>query len=124
MFLGIDAAKAPSDAALIKGEPKPRHKIFANTLAGHQQLLSWPGDNGAQRVHAGIQATGTYAQALALALHEAGHRVSSVNPGQIRALGQSHLSRAKTGLTLPAFDGQWVKQKPILAARIARTQPG
>lgn len=76
MFLGIDAAKATFDAALIKDEPKPRHKVFANTTAGHQQLLTWLNDHGARQIHACIEATGTYAEALALALHEAGHTVS------------------------------------------------
>ena len=42
MFLGIDIAKDTLDAALIKGDNdqnKPRHRQFANTAAGHRQLL-------------------------------------------------------------------------------------
>jgi transposase len=96
MFLGIDVAKATLDVALIKDQKKPRHKMFANTAMGHQQLLSWLGDNGAQTVHACMEATGTYAEAVALALADAGHSVSVVNPALIRAFGQSLLSRTKT----------------------------
>ncbi len=82
MFLGIDVSKTTLDVALFKDERKPRHKVFANTAAGHQQVLGWLSDNGAaQPVHACLEATGTY-EAAALALHEAGHTVSMVNPAR------------------------------------------
>lgn len=96
MFLGIDVSKATVDVALIKDERKPRHKVFANTEAGHQQLLSWLKDNGAQQVHACLEATGTYSEAAALALHTAGHRVSIVNPAQLYHFAQTSLWRTKT----------------------------
>lgn len=109
MFLGIDVSKKTLDAALIEvagqtGKPqtrkpqtrKPRHKVFANTSRGHQQLLSWLQENNVESVHACLEATGTYAEAAATALHEAGHRVSLVNPALIRAFGQSQLLRTKT----------------------------
>jgi len=99
MFLGIDVSKNTLDAALlIPSEPacKPRHTVFANTPAGHQQLLEWLRQNGAVPVHACLEATGTYAEAVARALHQAGHQVSLVNPAQIHAFGQSQLSRTKT----------------------------
>ncbi len=96
MVLGIDVAKDTFDAALIKDEKKPRHKSFANTEAGHQQLLTWLKDHGAQKVHACLEATGTFAEALGLALVDAGHHVSIVNPAAIHAYGKSELSRTKT----------------------------
>jgi transposase len=98
MFLGIDVSKKTLDAALLTpNQPrKPRHKVFANTAAGHQQLLAWLQQNGAVSVHACLEATGTYAEAVAQTLHEAGHGVSVVNPALIRAFGQSQLSRTKT----------------------------
>ena len=96
MFLGIDVAKATLDVALIKDQKKPRHKVFANTVAGHQQLLCWLSDNGAPAVHACMEATGTYAEAVAMALADAGHSVSLVNPALVKAFGQSQLSRTKT----------------------------
>jgi transposase len=97
MFLGIDVSKARLDVALIKDEKKPRHKVFANTAAGHQQLLRWLGDNGAAApVHACLEATGTYSEATALALHEAGHTVRVINPAQIYHFAQTRLSRTKT----------------------------
>jgi transposase len=96
MFLGIDVSKNTLDAALLKEQGKPRHKVFANTATGHRQLLSWLNDNGAAKVHACLEATGTWANAVALALHESGHQVSLVNPALIKAFGQSQLKRTKT----------------------------
>jgi len=85
----------------LQEQGKPRHKVFANSAAGHRQLLAWLSDNGAAKVHACLEATGTWADAVALALHEAGHQVSLhpvslVNPALIKAFGQSQLKRTKT----------------------------
>ena len=43
-----------------------------------------------------MEATGGWSDELAFFLHEHGHMVSIVNPMQIRAFGQSELSRTKT----------------------------
>lgn len=96
MYLGIDIAKAKFDAALVGKEGKPRHKRFDNTPAGFQQLIAWLRQNGVGTLHACLEATGTYGEALALFLHEQGHQVSIVNPARIRAFAQSQLSRTKT----------------------------
>ncbi len=68
-------------------------------MAGHLQLLAWLNEQQEQGVavaHACLEATGTWADAIALALHEAGHKVSLINPALIRAFGQSQLKRTKT----------------------------
>ena len=99
MFFGIDVSKNTLDAALLsqgKLTRKPRHKVFSNSPQGHQQLLAWLTINGAPVVHACLEATGTWSDAVALALYEAGHTVSLVNPALIRAFGQSQLKRTKT----------------------------
>jgi len=96
MFLGIDVSKATLDVALIKDQKKPRHRVFANTAAGHAQLLGWLADNGGQQIHACMEATGTFAEAAALCLHAAGHVVSVVNPAQVYHFAQTSLSRTKT----------------------------
>ena len=72
---------------------KPRHKAFPNTPAGFQRLQEWL---NAQTVHACLEATGTYGDALARFLHQSGHTVSVVNPAQIKAFGGTQLSRTKT----------------------------
>ena len=99
MFLGIDVSKRTLDVALLKAEGeqgKSFHKVFANTPAGHRQLIVWLQQQGVKEVHACLEATGTWADAAALALHQAGHKVSLVNPALIRAFGQSQLKRTKT----------------------------
>jgi transposase len=80
MFLGIDISKAKFDAALLGPGGKMRHKVFANDPAGFRHLLSWLRSWGAQPVHACLEATGTYGEALAAFLSEQGHTVSLINP--------------------------------------------
>ena len=49
-----------------------------------------------KRVHACLEATGRYSLGIALALWEAGHIVSIVNPAQIRDVARTKLGRNKT----------------------------
>jgi transposase len=94
--LGIDISKAKFDACLIRENGKPRHRVFANTPDGFTQLSAWLSKHHTERVHACLEATGAYSEALATYLHESGHEVSVVNPAQIKAYAQSRLSRVKT----------------------------
>ena len=94
--LGIDISKRKFDACLVRDGGKLRHRAFPNTPAGCSQLSAWLAKQKAERVHASLEATGAYGEALATYLHEAGHTVSVVNPAQIKAYAQSRLSRAKT----------------------------
>jgi transposase len=94
--LGIDIAKLKFNVCLINLNGKLKHKVFPNTATGCEQLTEWLLRQGAQRVHACLEATGTYSEALALFLHTAGHRVSVVNPAAIKAFAGSRLSRTKT----------------------------
>jgi transposase len=93
--LGIDIAKKTFDAALIVDD-KLRHKVFNNSPSGFAALQAWLLKQGASRVHACLEATGTYGEDLALVLHDTGHIVSIVNPAQIKAYAMSRLSRNKT----------------------------
>jgi transposase len=94
--LGIDISKRKFDACLARDGGKLRHKVFPNSPDGFSQLSAWLAKQKAERVHACLEATGMYGEALATYLHEAGHMVSVVNPAQIKAYAQSRLSRAKT----------------------------
>ena len=93
--LGIDIAKRTFAVALLR-DGKSRHRHFNNTPSGFTQLLTWLARQHVTPVHAVLEATGAYGEALALALHAAGHRVSVVNPARIKAFGQSRLARNKT----------------------------
>jgi transposase len=94
--LGLDVAKLKFNACLIREGGKLRHRVFANTEAGFSQLSEWLTKNGVSQVHACLEATGTYAEALATHLHVAGHVVSVVNPAAVKAYAQSRLTRTKT----------------------------
>jgi transposase len=92
--LGIDVAKKSFHVALRQGE-QVRHKQFANTPPGFAALAQWLASHGAVPLHACLEATGSYSDALARYLHQAGHVVSLVNPARIKAFAQSRLVRTK-----------------------------
>jgi transposase len=96
MFVGIDVSKQSLDVVLLRPQGKPLHKVFLNDAAGHQALLAWLAAENPEALHVCLEATGTWAANVALALHTAGHRVSMVNPAQIHAFGRSSLTRTKT----------------------------
>lgn len=96
--LGLDIAKAKFDAALLVGG-QVHHRVFANTPAGHAELLAWLGQKGQARVHVCLEATGTYGEAVALALHAAEHVVSYINPARLKAFAQTTMTRTKTDKT-------------------------
>src|SRR5688572_15105501 len=92
--LGIDVSKDSFHVELSINN-KRRHRRFANRKAGFAELCVWLAKHKAGPVHACLEATGPYSEALALYLHEQGHTVSVVNPAQIKAFGQSELLRNK-----------------------------
>jgi transposase len=94
--LGIDIAKAKFVAALLRPDGTVRHKSCANTPTGFAELAAWLRRQQVTRVHATLEATGTYGDALATWLHDAGHVVSVVNPSIIHAYARTHLTRSKT----------------------------
>jgi transposase len=96
--LGIDISKATFDVALLRTAEtrKPKARKFDNRPVGFQALCSWLAKQDLPQVHAVLEATGAYGDALAEFLHAAGHRVSIVNPAQIKAFGQVELQRNKT----------------------------
>jgi transposase len=94
--LGIDIAKLKFNVCLIQQSGKLKHKLFPNNATGFEQLREWLSRQGIRQVYACLEATGTYGEALALFLHEAGHSVSIINPAAVKAFAQSRLSRTKT----------------------------
>jgi transposase len=94
--LGLDLGKLKFNACLMREGGKLRHKVFANNPQGFSHLSDWLKQQGVIQVHACLEATGTYGDALATYLHEHDHLVSVVNPAAIKAYAQSHLSRTKT----------------------------
>jgi len=94
--LGIDIAKATFHAALLRPDGKVRHKSCPNTPGGFQHLAEWLLRQRVAQVHVGLEATGTYGDALATWLHDRGHIVSVLNPAVIHAYARAQLARSKT----------------------------
>lgn len=93
--LGIDVAKASFDVALLR-QGKLKFKGFANTSEGFTALQDWLQGLGVERVHACLEATGTYWEALSEWLFDNGHVVSVLNPAQVKDFARSLLTRNKT----------------------------
>lgn len=94
--LGIDVAKAKLDVALRLADGKFRNKVVDNTPDGFAGLSAWLAKHEVDSLHACMEATGTYWEAVAEYLADAGHTVSVVNPAQIKAFGHASLVRTKT----------------------------
>ena len=104
--LGIDIAKAKFAVSLLTADGKRRRKTCANAPAGFVELTAWLQRQRVTHVHACLEATGTYGEALATWLHDAGHRVSVVNPAVIHAYARVQLTRTKTD----ALDADMIAQ--------------
>jgi transposase len=92
--LGIDISKDSFHVELSVNE-KLRHRKFSNRKDGFAELRAWLIKHKVTQVHACLEATGPYSEALAQYLHQQGHMVSVVNPAQIKAFGKSELLRNK-----------------------------
>jgi transposase len=93
--LGIDLAKSTFDVHVLAESTVSSHHL-ANTPQGFEALAQWLKQWGIEQVHACMEATGTYGDALALFLYQAGHQVSIVNPARIVAFRKSEGGRTKT----------------------------
>ena len=94
-ILGIDISKRKFDVALLFADQNLT-KQFENSPKGFKQLGAWLKTFRLEQVHACLEATGTYGDAVAHFLHEAGHIVSVVNPLSIKGYAKSKLQRNKT----------------------------
>jgi len=94
-ILGIDIAKKKFDVYLIVGS-QSYQSSFNNSPDGYSQLQQWLAQHGVRDLHACLEATGIYYEAVAEYLYQQGYTVSVVNPWQIKAYADSKLRRHKT----------------------------
>jgi transposase len=96
-FLGIDVGKADLFCHLL-GPGEPCSERFDNTTAGIRLLVKWLVKAAPPaRLHACLEQTGHYGDAIAQALHELpGTTVHLVNPQRIKAFGMQKLRRNKS----------------------------
>lgn len=94
-IIGVDVAKDENQVALqVTG--KIYENVFVNSPKGHRQLLKWLKKQGVEQAHVCLEATGRYGDEVAETLHEAGMKVSIVNPLRIKKYAESQLRRHKT----------------------------
>lgn len=94
-ILGIDVAKASYQVTLLHAAQTHR-RHFQNDTAAFADLTDWLQQQGVTSLHACMEATGRYGEALATYLHTQGYTVSVVNPAQIKHYAKSQLRRNKT----------------------------
>lgn len=90
--IGIDVSKKTLDVVILSPQGQS-HRVIENSLHGFQKLEGWIKQ---QKVHACLEATGQYGEAVAEYLYQHGHQVSVVNPARIKRYGESKLHRNKT----------------------------
>jgi transposase len=94
LYVGIDVAKNTL-AVCVLGASKQQRE-FGNNRKGHQQLLTWLKKQPDAVAIVGLEATGSYGEAICSYLYEQELRVSVINPARIKAYAQSQLKRHKT----------------------------
>src|ERR1700759_134934 len=113
-IMGIDIAKLTFDVALIINENIFTGQ-FENSSKGFKALKSWLRTKQSGQVHACLEATGSYGEALSHFLFEQNHLVSVVNPLMTSAYGQSKLRRNKTDPADAKLIAEYcLKEKPRL----------
>jgi len=94
--LGIDLAKLSFDATLLLSTGEQHYACFSNNAEGFTQLQAWLLERNVSELHACMEATNIYWEALASWLHAHGYTVSVVNPARIKGFAQATMQRNKT----------------------------
>jgi transposase len=111
--LGIDISKDTLDVVLLQGD-RQMHQVFRNSPVGYARLDRWLVSQGADQVHACLEATGQYGEGVAEHLYQLGYTVSVVNPARIKRYGDSKLHRNKTDKADAALIAEFcLKETPL-----------
>jgi transposase len=94
--LGIDISKKDFHVVLLTGETRTKPRKFTNDLQGFESLQQWLKQKEIDQLHACMEATSIYGDALAEFLYSLGFEVSIVNPARIKGFAKSELLRTKT----------------------------
>ncbi len=94
--LGIDISKKDFHVVLITGETRTKSRKFTNDPKGFESLHEWLKQKGIDHLHACMEATSIYGDALAEFLYSANFAVSVVNPARIKGFAKGELLRTKT----------------------------
>ncbi len=115
-YLGIDVSKAKLDCMLLDASSqKKKSKVIANNATGFKQLLEWLAKHDAADAHVVMEPTGVYHENCALALSDAGLRLSLVNPACVRDYAKAVGFKNKTDKMDSAVLAQFgSKESPTL----------
>jgi transposase len=94
--LGIDISKKDFYVVLLSEDQKTKPKKFTNDPDGFDCLQQWLQQQGVEELHACMEATSIYGDALAEFLYKAQYQVSIVNPARVKGFAKSELLRTKT----------------------------
>lgn len=94
--LGIDLAKRTFDVTLLTESTERYHQQFHNNPDGFEKLARWLNKHNVTHLHACMEATNVYWEALAQFLYQQGYSVSVVNPARIKGFAISQMQRNKT----------------------------
>lgn len=137
--LGIDVSKAKIDVLWLKDVTalKAKSKVFSNDRKGHAELLGWISkqvNRPFNEIHAVMEATSIYHEALAYCLFDHQINVSVVNPAYTRdfakGLGSTHKTDKADSLILARYGAMvvpdlWQPEPPAireLKALLARIE--
>ena len=95
VYVGIDVSKDSLDVGVLDGQQR-EHAKFANDTDGFVKLVRFLKKRRRKSVQICLEATGHYGEGIAEFVHQAGYRVSVVNPARIKGYAQSQLQRNKT----------------------------
>ena len=93
-YLGIDISKAKFNVCLNQSG-KQWAGEFENNNRGFKKLKKWLENHEVEQLHACMEATGRYGEALTKWLYEQGHEVSVVNPQVIHHYAKTQMRRNK-----------------------------
>ena len=96
--LGIDVSKLSLSVCIMTDKLHYRSSSFENTDEGHVKLSKWLKNSGHESIYVCLESTGQYGYRVAAHLHQAGYRVSIVNPTRIKGFAQSLMQRSKSDL--------------------------
>lgn len=110
--VGIDVSQGWLDVALHYAGSEHEQR-FANTAAGHRQLLKWLRQFRG-RLRIALEATGLYSLDIALALQAAHHAVMVVNPRAARDFARALFQRTTTDRIAAATLREFAARMPFV----------
>lgn len=96
VFVGIDVSQDTLDVVIRSNGVNGKAKTYANTAKGITDLIRKLFSQPVEGIHACLEATGQYGDALAESLYQRGCQVSVVNPLRPKRYAQANLTRNQT----------------------------